>query len=310
MRSHTGILKLKKRAKVTNWYQTPTDKITMAVINTLLVLVGLAAVIPLLYVLAASFSSGVAVYTGKVFLWPVDFSFDGYKMLLSNTQILTGYKNSIIYTAVAVLLGVTLTLLFAYPLSRKDFQGAKFMSIVMIITMFFSGGMIPMYLFIYQLGLLDTMWAVIMPSLLVPYNILVTRTYMQTNIPHDLYESASLDGCSDFKYFVSIVIPLCSTIIAVISLLYGVSMWNNYFNGMMYISSADKYPLQVVLRNILILSQGTVDTGDTVDAQEIIMMNSLLKYTVIVVSVVPMMVVYAFVQKYFVKGIMIGAVKG
>lgn len=308
--NETVIKKKSKKAGQELWYQSPPDKIFMAFVHISLVIIGILVTIPLLYVLAASFSSGEAIVSGKVFIFPVDFNFRGYEMVLSNSSILTGFKNSIIQTTIATSLGVTLTILFAYPLSRTDFKGSSFLSMVMVITMFFSGGMIPMYLFIESMGLLDSLWAVILPTLIVPYNTMVTRTFIQTSIPQDLYESASLDGCSDFKYLIKIVIPLCSPIIAVIALLYAVSSWSSYFNAMMYLSTTSKYPLQVVLRNILILSQGNIDTGDVTNAQEILLMNNVLKFSTIVISCTPLMAIYGFVQKYFVKGMMVGAVKG
>lgn len=309
----TMTAKQKRRAKnvdnVARWFRSPVDRISMAMINIFLILFTAAVLIPLLFVIASSFSSATAVRAGKVLLWPVNFTLDGYKAILSTSTIYMGFFNSLYYMIVGTVFSVAMTMLLAYPLTRPDFKARRLLMTLLVITMFFSGGMIPTYINIRNLGLLDTRWSLIIPGAISAYNVILARTYIMSTIPKELYESASLDGCGSFRYFISIVIPLSGTIIAVIALMSAVGIWNSYFNAMMYITNPDYYPLQLVLRNILILDQ-TVSPADMNKQQELEMFSYLLKYSTIVVGSIPMMVVYPFVQKHFVKGVMIGAIKG
>ena len=231
-------------------------------------------------------------------------------MILETSSVWRSFLMSLFYMVAGTLISLVLTILLAYPLTRKDFKANSFITVLMIITMFFSGGMIPSYLLIDRLNMLDTVWAILLPTALSAYNVVLVRTYMSSNIPKDLYECASLDGCSDFRYLVSIVIPLSKTIIAVMALLYGVGIWNNYFNAMMYIRDRNLYPFQLVLRDVLVLNMGMGNPSDIAEQQERLMFSYLLKYSTIVVGCLPVMIAYPFVQKYFVKGIMIGALKG
>ena len=282
------------------WYKSVSDYIYMAVIYIVLILALLLVLIPFIFILASSFSSAEAISAGKVLFWPVGFNVEGYKMILETSSVWRSFLMSLFYMVAGTL----------YPLTRKDFKANSFITVLMIITMFFSGGMIPSYLLIDRLNMLDTVWAILLPTALSAYNVVLVRTYMSSNIPKDLYECASLDGCSDFRYLVSIVIPLSKTIIAVMALLYGVGIWNNYFNAMMYIRDRNLYPFQLVLRDVLVLNMGMGNPSDIAEQQERLMFSYLLKYSTIVVGCLPVMIAYPFVQKYFVKGIMIGALKG
>lgn len=292
------------------WYRSVSDRIYMGVIYVMLVLAMLLVLVPLLFILASSFSSAEAISAGRVLFWPVGFSVEGYKMILETSSVWRSFLMSLFYMVAGTLISLVLTILLAYPLTRKDFKANSFITVLMIITMFFSGGMIPSYLLINRLNMLDTVWAILLPTALSAYNVVLVRTYMSSNIPKDLYECASLDGCSDFRYLVSIVIPLSKTIIAVMALLYGVGIWNNYFNAMMYIRDRNLYPFQLVLRDVLVLNMGMGNPSDIAEQQERLMFSYLLKYSTIVVGCLPVMIAYPFVQKYFVKGIMIGALKG
>lgn len=292
------------------WYKSVSDYIYMAVIYIVLILALLLVLIPFIFILASSFSSAEAISAGKVLFWPVGFNVEGYKIILETSSVWRSFLMSLFYMVAGTLISLVLTILLAYPLTRKDFKANSFITVLMIITMFFSGGMIPSYLLIDRLNMLDTVWAILLPTALSAYNVVLVRTYMSSNIPKDLYECASLDGCSDFRYLVSIVIPLSKTIIAVMALLYGVGIWNNYFNAMMYIRDRNLYPFQLVLRDVLVLNMGMGNPSDIAEQQERLMFSYLLKYSTIVVGCLPVMIAYPFVQKYFVKGIMIGALKG
>ncbi len=266
---------------------------------------------PLIYVLSASFSTPYAVTSGKVWLYPVDFSLIGYETVFKTNKVLIGYKNSLIVACSAAVVSVLLTMCYAYVLSIRDFVGRKFFTIVLIITMFFGGGLIPSFLLIQQLGLYDTYWALILPGAVSAYNIVIARTFISSSIPYDLYEAASIDGCSDFNYFIRMIIPLSKPIIAVLTLYAVVGQWNNYFSAMIYLSTPAKYTLQLILRDIII--QNRVDPTMMIDVdlmQKRQGLSELLKYSLIVVSSVPMLMLYPFIQKHFVKGVMVGSVKG
>lgn len=249
---------------------------------------------------------------GRVRLLPVEFTFDSYKAVFKYQSIWSGYKNSVIYTIVGTLISIVFTLFAAYPLSRDDFRGQKLFTGLFLFTMMFSGGLIPTYLLVRNLKLIDTMWAIVLPGAVSAYNMIVARTFFKQTIPKELMEAAEMDGCSDFKFFSRIVIPLSTPIVAVLCLWVAVSLWNSYFNPMIYINSEDKYPLQLVLRRILLMSQVNLNSS-SVDPQVIAKnqyLSEMLKYGTIIISTLPLMVIYPFVQKYFVKGVMIGSVKG
>ena len=288
-----------------------SDTIFYTVSTVILVIILVLVAYPLIYVLSSSFSSGSAVSGGKVILWPVDFSLDGYEAVLSNPRVWTAYRNTIIYTVLGTGVNVAMAMITAYPLSRSDLKGRNAIMFLFSFTMFFSGGMIPMYILISELHLIDTIWALILPGALSVYNMIIARTFIQTSIPKELYEAASLDGCSDARFFFSIVLPLSKAVIAVLILFSAVAHWNAYFNAMMYLNTSSKMPLQIVLREILIMNQ--IDYSTISDPELLMQLANradVLKYALIVVSAAPILCVYPFVQKYFVKGVMIGSVKG
>lgn len=288
-----------------------SDKIFYALVTLLLTAVFIVVLYPCIFVISASFSSGDAVQAGKVVLFPVDFTLEGYKTVFNTPGVWTGFRNSLFYTVAHTLLSVALTITAAYCLSRKDVPGGKFVMLMFTFTMFFSGGLIPNYMLMRDLHFLDTIWAVIIPGSITAYNLIVARTFIRNSIPEELMEAAMLDGCSDIRYFTDVVLPLSKAVIAVLVLYYGVAQWNAYFSPMIYLNSRDLYPLTIFLKEILISS--TIDPGtlsDPESAELLIKMASIIKYALIVVSMVPVMLIYPFVQKYFVKGVMIGSVKG
>lgn len=288
------------------------DKVVYAVNYVLLCLLTIAVLYPLIYIVSCSFSSGDALMAGRVKLLPVEFTLLSYKTVFEYESIWTGYLNSIIYTVVGTVISIVLTILAAYPLSRDDFRGGNILMKLFLFTMLFSGGLVPTYLLVRNLGLVDTMWAVVLPTAVNAYNMIVARTFFRQTIPKDLQEAAELDGCSDFKFFTKIVIPLSTPIIAVLCLWVAIGLWNGYFNPLIYINSEDKYPLQLILRRILLMAQ--VDFGNSAVDPRVVMENQylsqMLRYGTIIISSLPLMLIYPFVQKYFVKGVMIGAVKG
>lgn len=268
---------------------------------------------PLYFVIVASVSSPSAVLTGKVTLWPVDPTWEGYDMILGYKDIWSGYANTILYVVLGVPLGLLLTLTVAYPLSRRDFIPRNTIMMIFTFTMFFGGGLIPTYLLIKDMGMLNTIWSAIIPGCMGVYNVIVTRTYFQTNIPEELREAASLDGCTDFGFFIRIAIPLSMPIVAVIGLFYFVDKWNMFFQAMIYITNRKLYPLQLILKEILVSNKLTPEMLEGFSPSQydtLLQITNIMKYGVIIVSTVPVLCVYPFVQKYFVKGIMIGAIKG
>lgn len=294
-----------------NIKDSQSDKVFNVVNYTLLWCVLIVILYPLIYVVSASFSSTHAVISGKVWLWPVEPSLDGYRAVFKNQMVLTGFKNTLIYTVLGTALNLMLTVMAAYPLSRKDFRGRNFFMLLFVFTMMFSGGLIPTYLVVRQLGMIDTIWSMIIPVALTVWNVIIMRTYFQVTIPRELLEASQMDGCSDIRFLLQIVLPLSGPILAVISLFYAVGHWNQYFNALIYLKSADLYPLQLVLRDILVQNEVNIEMlGDAKTAAARQGLRELLKYSLIVVSTVPLLVVYPFVQKYFVKGVMIGSIKG
>lgn len=287
------------------------DKIFLTLVYVFLAAVLLVVIYPLLYILSSSFSSPQAVISGKVWLLPVDFSLAGYRAIFSNPQIMTGYGNSLFYTVFGVLINVSLTVMMAYPLSRSTFYGRGFLMGLLVVTMMFSGGLIPYYLTVKNLHLLDTRWAMLLPSAMAVWQVIIARTFFQSSIPKELGEAAELDGCSDLGFLWRVVLPLSKPILAVLVLMYAVSQWNAYFEALIFLKSQNLFPLQIILRNILILN--SIDSSMMVDANKMAAMQGLrdlLKFSLIVVATVPVLAIYPFVQKYFVQGIMIGSLKG
>lgn len=297
-------------AKGTKIQESFGDKVFMAIVYLILTIVLLIVLLPLVYIVSASFSSPAAVTAGKVWLWPVDFSLDGYVAVFKNSRVMTGYMNSFIYTFCGTLISVTLTVLIAYPLSRKSFYGRNVLMMFIVFTMIFSGGLIPTYLVVQNLGMIDTRWALILPQAIAVWQVIIARTFFQSSISDDLVEASEMDGCSDLRFIWSIVLPLSKPIIAVLVLMYAVFQWNSYFDALIYLKSADLHPIQLVLRDIIILNTsggGNMEASEMIRRQEL---SNLMKYCLIVVASLPVLAIYPFVQKHFVKGVMIGSLKG
>ncbi len=290
---------------------TPSDKVFIVLNTILLSSVLLLVLYPLVYIVSSSFSSAYAVVSGKVWLLPVQPSVAGYKAVFENKQVWDGYFNSAYYMVFGTAINVVFTVLAAYPLSRKDFYGRNIVMGLFTFTILFNGGLIPTYLLVRSLGMLNTRWAMMIPNALIVFNVIVARTYFQTTIPDELLEASQLDGCSDYRFVRSIVLPLSGPIIAVITLWYAVGHWNSYFWALIFLKSASLYPLQIILRNILIMNQISADMLMDVELTDALQgMAELLKFSLIVVASLPVLILYPFVQKYFVKGIMIGSIKG
>ena len=271
---------------------------------------------PLLYIVSASISNPKLVASGEMWLWPKDITFEGYKRVFNSRQIWNGYANTILYTLAGTAVNLLVTLPAAYALSRKDFVFRNFFMGMFMVTMFFGGGLVPTYLLVKELGMINTMWALIIPSAASIWNIVVTRTFFQSAIPTELQEAAQMDGCTNLRLFIRIVLPLSLPIIAVMALFYGVGHWNSYFSALIYLNDSGKYPLQLVLRQILVLQEMSAQGGTMVDAATATAANTkaeiaaLVKYAVIIVSTLPVIAVYPFLQRYFVQGVLIGSLKG
>lgn len=281
-----------------------TDKIFDWIINILMGAIAIMFLIPLVHVVVCSFSSVNQVIAGNVGLFPVDFTIDGYKEVFADEKLWRGFGNSLFYTFVGTIIQVTLQMFCAYPLSRRDFKGRKIINLFLILTMFISGGMIPTYLLISKLRMLNTIWALIIPGCVSVFNIIVIRTYMETSIPFELQEAARIDGCGDFAIFCRVILPLSRPIIFVMVLYAIVGYWNNYFNSLLYIQDSSLFPLQRVLQDMLVSNNSSIGGGTEVGKQE------QLKYVTIVVSSLPLLIIYPFFQKYFEKGVVMGGVKG
>ena len=287
------------------------DRVFTIVNYSLLMLVLIIELYPLVYVVAASFSDPQAVVSGKVFLFPVNPTLKGYAAVFKNKKILTCFSNSIFYLIVGTVLNLVMTMLCAYPLSRKEFRARGFLSMFFVFTMYFSGGMVPAYILVNKLGMINTRWSMIIPMAMSTYNMIICRTYIVNSIPDELYEASQMDGCTPFRYMLSVVVPLSKPILAVLTLYYGVVRWNDYFNAMLYLYKDNLQPLTIVMKEILIMSQ--VDMTQVTDASAVSKlqgMSELLKYSTIVVASLPVMLLYPLIQKHLVKGVMIGAVKG
>ena len=265
---------------------------------------------PLYFIVIASVSDPTAVYAGKVILWPSRFTLEGYQRILDYESFFTGYRNTVIYTVVGTAINVLITIPGAYALSRKDLVGRNIIMMGVTFTMIFSGGLIPTYLLVISLNLYNTMWALILPVAVSAWNLIVARTFFQETIPDELLEAATLDGAGNTQFFLRVVLPLSKSIIAVMILFYAVNHWNSYFNALIYLKSADKYPLQLVLRNILFENSlgDMVEDASTLALQQ--RLGDLIKYGIIIASSLPLLILYPFLQRFFIQGVMIGAVKG
>ena len=291
-----------------------SDKI-FDVVNIIVMLILLVIFTwPLWFVVIASFSDPNEVWMGNVLLLPKKITLIAYEELLNYSSIWTGYKNTIFYTVVGTLVNLVMTVCAAYPLSRKDFMPRNFLMILFMITMYFSGGLIPTYLVVNKLHLLNTRWAMIIPGACSIYNVIITRTYFMNSIPHELQEAATLDGANSFQYLMKVVLPLSKPIMAVIGLYYAVGHWNDFYTALIYLNSEKLLPLQSFLRDLLMRAQTTMNVNmsgmDAASIEAKMKLAQTLKYSVIIVSTVPVLCIYPFIQKYFVKGVMIGSVKG
>lgn len=287
--------------------ETRRDQVFLAVLLVISAFILVIELYPLIFVVSASFSDSDAISLGRVYLLPVNPSLDGYRMLLKEKDILTGFKNSVIYLAVGTTVNMLLTMLLAFPLSRREMPGRNIITFFVALTMYVSGGLIPTYLMVSNLGMVDTLWGIIVPNAISTTNMIIMRTYFQNSIPESLYEAATLDGSNYTKYLLRVVLPLSMPIVAVIGLYYGVGHWNNYFDALIYLRSTEKQSLQLVLRNILLANQVNSGDGSYSEASKL---GVTIKYSVIVFSCIPMMIAYPFVQRFFIKGVMIGAIKG
>jgi len=290
-----------------------SDK-TFGIINTFLVtLITLIVLYPLIFVISASISDPGAVTTGNMWLWPVDITFEGFSRVFENSEIWRGYGNTIFYTLLGTFIHLFVLLPAAYALSRKEVKGKKFIIWYILLTMLFSGGMIPNYLVVQNLGMLDTVWAMVIPKLVGAWSVLVAKAFFEQTIPDSLVEASKIDGASDFRIFWKIVLPLSLPIVAVMALFHAVSLWNQYFHALIYLSDRKMYPLQLILREILIVDEMALEDnfggGTTESLTEQIKTAELTKYSTIIVSTLPLLIAYPFLQRFFMKGVLIGSVK-
>jgi multiple sugar transport system permease protein/putative aldouronate transport system permease protein len=287
------------------------DKIYYFFIYFFSILLLIVVLYPMIFILSASFSSPFAVSSGQVVLFPVDPGLQGYEAVFKDARIPMGYRNTIFYTTCGTLINVFMTLICAYPLARKGLPHRAGLTFFFTFTMLFSGGMIPGYILLRDLHMLNTIWAMLIPGAISVYSMIITRTFISTSIPEELLEATQIDGCSDFSFFFLFVIPLSKAVIAVIAMQYAVGHWNAYFNAFIYLTKKELYPLQVFLREILVMNQ--IAANDIIDPEAAVAMQGmadLLKYSLIVISSAPILCIYPFFQKYFVKGVMIGSIKG
>ena len=277
-----------------------------------IVVILLTAVVlyPLIYVFSASFSSASAVSSGRMWLWPVDITLEGYKYVLQYRYVWIGYRNTILYSLVGTTIGLAITMACAYPLARNKLRGRNFFTLLFTVTMVFNGGMIPNYILMQKLGMINTVWAMILPGCMSVYNMIVAKSFIQSSIPGELLEASKIDGCSDAKFFFRIVLPLSRTILAVLGIMYMSSQWNAYFNAFLYLKDRDLFPLQLFLRQILVQSNFDSQMLDPEAVAQMQTLQMLLKYSVIVIATAPMLCLFPFFQKYFDKGILIGSLKG
>lgn len=286
------------------------DRLFHALIYGGLTLFLIVILYPLIFIVSSSFSDPAAVTSGSVWLWPVNPTTIAYERILRDPALIQGFLNSLFYTGVGTAVNVVLTILAAYPLSRKDLPGRGVILFLFLFTTLFNGGLIPTYIVVGELGLLNTRWAMILPPAIAVWNVIITRTYFQVTIPSELLEAAQLDGCSDFRFLWDVVRPLSGPIIAVNALFYAVGHWNGYFDALIYLTDPDLYPLQLVLRSILVQNETNLRmTGDIQTSLLRENLADLLKYALIVVSSVPLLIAFPFVQKHFVKGALIGSLK-
>ncbi|MCI9360425.1 MAG: carbohydrate ABC transporter permease [Hungatella sp.] len=294
------------------WKSKNRSDMLFDIFNYLLLgIITLFVLYPLYFIIIASFSDPDYINTGQVVLFPKGFNTLGYQKIFEDTKIWRAYGNTIFYTLVGTVINIVLTMMFAYPLSRKNFCCRKFFTFFMMFTMYFQGGLMPTYILMQNIKLYDTPWVMVLLPAINVFNVIIAKTNIQNNIPEELYEAASIDGCSHFQFFCKIIMPLSKSIVAVLVLYYGVAHWNEFMNGLVYLRDEGLYPLQLVLRGILVQNQASADMMADIDSMmEQQKAAELIKYGLILVSALPVLVLYPFLQKYFAKGVMVGAVKG
>ncbi|MBE7038450.1 MAG: carbohydrate ABC transporter permease [Ruminococcaceae bacterium] len=285
------------------------DRIFYIGVDVMMIIIGLLVAVPILHIISASISQPSAVTQGKVFLLPQGFSLEGYKAVFRDDNILSGYGNTILYTVLGTVINVCLTIAAAYPLSRKDMPGRNWIMFLFTFSMMFSGGLIPTYLLVRDLKMINTIWALLLPYAINTYNMIVARTFFASTIPKELLEATRIDGGDDFTFFFKVVVPLSKSIIAVLSLYYAVAAWNSYFSAFLYLNDQKKFPLQLVLRDILI---GNTMSSEMAESASVVQndLSGILKYASIICASLPVWIIYPIVQKHFVKGVMIGSIKG
>lgn len=297
-----------------NIKESKSDYLFIGINYIFLALALILTLYPMIYVLSASISDPYMVNSGNMWLLPKGITFEGYDKVIQNKDIYTGYLNTIFYTVAGTAVSLAITLPCAYALAKKKLPGKKLVTSLFMFTMFFSGGLIPLYLLIKDLNMLDSRWAILLPTAASFWNIIITRTFLQSTIPEGLEEAAEIDGCNTFGKFFKIILPLSAPIIAVMALFYGVGRWNSYFNEMIFLSDRNKFPLQVFLREILIIAQmnsnENISTTELATMAEQARIGDIMKYAIMIVSTLPIICVYPFLQRYFVKGVMIGSIKG
>ena len=290
--------------------RTRGDKIFNFFLYLVTGILTLIALYPMYFIIIASFSSPAAVANGNVVLFPVNPTFSGYAKLMGYTSIWVGYRNTIAYTILGTLVILAVNLPAAYALSRKDLVGRRLINLIFIIPMFFSGGLIPTYMIVKDFGLVDNFWVMIIPFSVITYYVIVARTFFSNSLPDGIWEAAQIDGCGNLRFFFTMALPLSKAVISVIALWTAVGQWNSYFNALIYIRDENLYPLQLIMRNILITNQNFAALGTGEAAMIAMRRANLVRYAMIIVATVPIMCVYPFIQKYFDQGVMIGAVKG
>jgi putative aldouronate transport system permease protein len=292
--------------------QTTSDNVFDVVNTILMIVLFLIVAYPMFFVLIASISNPDYITLGRVVFWPRGLNFRGYERVLQETAVWVAYRNTIYYTLLGTSINVFVTVTGGYALSRKDLPGRSVFMAFLVFTMFFSGGMIPTFLLVRSLGMLNTVWAMVLPNAVSVFNVILCRTFFASTIPDEMLEAARMDGCGNLKFFALVAVPLSMALVAVMVLFYAVGHWNSFFNALIYLTDSSMFPLQLVLRQILLAATVAAQdvTGDPTEFLEAQRLAALLRYAVIVVSILPVMVWYPFVQKYFVKGVMIGSVKG
>ena len=289
-----------------------SDTVFQGFVYLVMVFIFIVTLYPLIFIFSASFSDPMYVNSGQVWLLPKGFNVEGYRRVFRNSAIWTGYRNTLFYTGCGTLINLFVTMTAAYALSKRELIGRKFFSLFFLFTMFFSGGMIPTYMVIRNLRLLDKVWALMLPGAMSISNLIIMRTFFQSTIPQELTDAAEIDGCSTYRLFLSIVLPLSGAILAVMALFYGVGHWNSYFDAMIYLNNRDIFPLQLFLREILMTQQmsAIISTEEMESIAEQQRLAEMIKFVIIIVSTLPVLLIYPFMQKYFVKGVMIGSIKG